>query len=192
MSASSSSRASSKSSRTGRSSAQRITLLQRAAAFSARAHAGQLRKDGLTPYAAHPVRVMLTLREVFGHDDAAALAAALLHDTIEDTTTDYDDLIEHFGAEVADLVVAVTKNSMLPEAQREREYDERLAKADWRARLIKLADVYDNFSDQPEGASRRKILTKVKRAVALAKADANEHVETSWALAAIEQLTGVR
>ena len=79
-------------------------LWQRAASFAARAHAGQVRKDGVTPYFAHPVRVAMIVREVFGCDDEVALAAAFLHDTIEDTRTDYDDLLGAFGPRVADCV----------------------------------------------------------------------------------------
>ena len=72
----------------------RTTIVFEAAAFAARAHRHQTRKDGETPYFSHPVRVCLVVRHVFGFDDPRMLAAALLHDTIEDTTTDCDDLIE--------------------------------------------------------------------------------------------------
>ena len=75
-----------------------------AVAFAARAHRHHLRKDGRTPYASHVFRVCLVLRHVFGVEDPDALAAALLHDTIEDTTTDFDDLKEHFGGRVAGWV----------------------------------------------------------------------------------------
>ena len=70
-----------------------------AVAFAAWAHRHQVRKDNKTPYVSHVFRVCLTVRHVFGFDDPRMLAAAVLHDTIEDTTTDYDDLIEHFGPE---------------------------------------------------------------------------------------------
>src|SRR2546430_1073016 len=109
-------------------SAPRPELFQEAAAFAARAHRHQTRKDGKTPYVSHLVRVALTVTQVFGCDDPIVLAAALLHDTIEDTTTDYDDLVERFGREAADCVAALTKNMSLPEKEREREYDHRLAK----------------------------------------------------------------
>src|SRR5688572_12897029 len=94
---------------------------QAAVSFAARVHAGQLRKDGRTPYAAHPMRVALTVRHVFGVDDETALVAALLHDVIEDTKTDYDDILEAFGREAADAVAALTKDGRLPEARREAE-----------------------------------------------------------------------
>ena len=74
-------------------------MWQSAASFAARAHRGQLRKDGATPYAAHPTRVAMTVAFLFGFDDEEILVAALLHDVIEDTTVDYDDLLGHFGEE---------------------------------------------------------------------------------------------
>ena len=55
-----------------------------AASFAARAHQHQLRKDRQTPYVAHPFRVCLIARNVFGVDDPNVLTTALLHDTIED------------------------------------------------------------------------------------------------------------
>lgn len=140
-------------------------LWQRAASFAARFHNGQLRKDGTTPYIAHPFRVAMTVRDVFGVDDPVALAAALLHDVIEDTTADYDDVAEEFGTEVADVVAALTKDMRKPNDQREAEYDQQLAAAPWQARLVKLADVYDNVSDCLDDGMRKKALDKAIRAV---------------------------
>ncbi len=166
-------------------------LWQRAASFAARAHLHQLRKDRATPYFAHPARVAATVMAVFGCDDEVAIAAAFLHDTIEDTKTDYDDLIKDFGREVADCVAALTKNMALPERARERDYDLRLSRADWRARLVKLADQFDNSIDaESMGAgTRRKTAAKVRRAIALAKADARRHPETRRAIRALKGLT---
>jgi (p)ppGpp synthase/HD superfamily hydrolase len=160
---------------------------QEAASFAARVHRGQLRKDGQTPYIAHCFRVAMAVRHIFGCDDEATLAAALLHDTIEDTTVDYDEIHEAFGAQVADLVVAMTKNMALPEPQRERLYDERLAAADWRARLIKLADVYDNLLEA-EGSQRDKTVEKARRALALATEDAVRRPESHAGIEAVEGL----
>jgi (p)ppGpp synthase/HD superfamily hydrolase len=148
-------------------------LWQRAASFAAWKHRHQIRKDGRTPYIAHPFRVALTVREVFGCEDPVALAAALLHDTIEDTLTDYDELAEVFGEEIASIVASLTKNMALPDAQREADYDSRLAAADWRARLIKLADVYDNYCDLPERTSEKlaDMAVKCRRATAIAASE---------------------
>ncbi len=161
---------------------------QRAASFAARAHAGQVRKDGRTPYVAHPFRVAMILRDVFGCADEACLAAALLHDTIEDTGADYDDILEGFGAEVADLVAALTKDMRLREDVREPAYDEGLRRADWRARLIKLADQYDNLCDLSGEAS--KAMEKCRRALALAEGDAAGHEETRRGMEALRELMG--
>src|SRR5262245_40634751 len=86
-----------------------------AVAFAARAHGHQVRKDGQTPYVSHPFRVCFVLRHVFGIEDEQVLTAAVLHDTVEDTTTDCDDLIERFGADVARWVAALTKDKRLPD-----------------------------------------------------------------------------
>src|SRR5438309_10990310 len=96
--------------------------LLEAIAFAARTHQGQIRKDGKTPYASHVFRVCLVLRHVFGVDDERALRAAVLHDTIEDTTTDFDDLQERYGAEVAGWVALLSKDKRLPDDQREAAY----------------------------------------------------------------------
>src|SRR5271163_480939 len=96
-----------------------LTRLLRAASFAARAHRHQLRKDGHTPYVSHVFRVCLTVRHVFGVDDETALTAALLHDTIEDTATDFDDIEKEFGAEVAQSVKFLTKDMREREADRE-------------------------------------------------------------------------
>jgi guanosine-3',5'-bis(diphosphate) 3'-pyrophosphohydrolase len=121
--------------------------LLEAVAFAARAHQGQLRKDGRTPYVSHVFRVGLVLREVFGIDDREALTAAILHDTVEDTTTDFDDLQEKFGREVAGWVAALSKDKRRPEPEREKAYVEALAAGPWQVKVCKLADVFDNLMD---------------------------------------------
>lgn len=144
-------------------------IWQNAASFAARAHAGQLRKDGETPYIAHLFRVAMTVRNVFGICDPDILAAALLHDTIEDTTVDYDELFDAFGPNIASLVVALTKDKRLEEDRREQAYMNQLLNAPWQARLIKLADVYDNLSDSPNASSMEATsLQKARDALQLA------------------------
>ncbi len=121
--------------------------LLEAVAFAARAHQGQLRKDGRTPYASHVFRVCLVLRHVFGIGDLKILTAAVLHDTLEDTTTDFDDLKEQFGEEVANWVAALSKDKRLPEPEREQAYEAMLAHSPWQVKVCKLADIFDNLMD---------------------------------------------
>src|SRR5689334_5747383 len=84
--------------------------LLHAVSFAARAHRHQIRKDGQSPYVAHVFRVCLIVRHVFGIDDPRALMAAALHDAIEDTTTDFDDLEAAFGREVAGWAATLCKD----------------------------------------------------------------------------------
>jgi guanosine-3',5'-bis(diphosphate) 3'-pyrophosphohydrolase len=122
-------------------------LVLDAVAFAARAHHGQLRKDGETPYASHPFRVCLIVRDIFGVDDPRVLAAAVLHDTIEDTTTDFDDLVKPFGREVAEWVGQLSKDKRRQENEREQQYIATLAAACWQVQVCKLGDVCDNLLD---------------------------------------------
>lgn len=145
---------------------------QKAAAFAAYAHRNQLRKDGRTPYFSHPVRVAMTVAAVFGCTDETVLTAALLHDVLEDTTTDYDDLLKHFGGEVAEIVSCLSKDKRLIEPKREASYDRQLASGPWQARLIKLADVYDNLADSAGISPVPTMLERAQRALAAAGADA--------------------
>jgi len=167
-----------------------LSLWQHAASFAAWKHRHQIRKDGRTPYIAHPFRVAMTVREVFGCDDASTLAAALLHDTIEDTLTDYDELAETFGAQIADLVASLTKNMAMPDEKREADYDHRLMQADWRAKLIKLGDVYDNCCDLPDRSPEclDDMHDKMRRAIAIAEADASGHESLRHAIQAVRSL----
>jgi (p)ppGpp synthase/HD superfamily hydrolase len=177
--------------KTRRAKVAKHPLWLHAASFAARAHRHQLRRDGTTPYVAHCVRVAMIVRDVFACQDEKAICAAYLHDTVEDTPTDYDDIEGAFGREIADLVSALTKNMLLREAEREKDYDQRLSKADWRARLVKLGDVYDNFIDaatrldKPKRDSRRE---KAIRAINLATPDAKKHPEIAAALRALKKI----
>jgi guanosine-3',5'-bis(diphosphate) 3'-pyrophosphohydrolase len=118
-----------------------------AVAFAARAHRHQLRKDAETPYASHVFRVCLVLRHVFGVADPEVLTAAVLHDTVEDTNTDFDDLSERFGPRVAGWVAALSKDKRAEYEEREAAYCRALAAADWQVQVCKCADLFDNLLD---------------------------------------------
>ena len=127
--------------------AARRDLLLHAISFAAKAHEGHFRKDGKTPYISHPFRVVLTLRHIFGVEDEHVLAAAVLHDTIEDTRTDFDGLERRFGAEIAGWVALLSKDKRKPAPQREPEYARQIATAPAEVQLVKLADLHDNILD---------------------------------------------
>ena len=120
--------------------------LLEAVSLAARAHKNQMRKDDKTPYMAHPFRVMLIVRHIFGIEDPHTLMAAVLHDTLEDTTTDWDDL-HGFGEDVGNFVATLTKDKRRPEPKREEIYKAALSKSPPQVQICKLADVFDNLMD---------------------------------------------
>src|SRR5262245_53035173 len=81
----------------------------RALAFASRKHSTQRRKDAdASPYINHPIALVSILAVETGVSDRDTLCAALLHDTIEDTDTSFEELVATFGREVAALVQEVT------------------------------------------------------------------------------------
>ncbi|MCA9375855.1 MAG: bifunctional (p)ppGpp synthetase/guanosine-3',5'-bis(diphosphate) 3'-pyrophosphohydrolase [Candidatus Doudnabacteria bacterium] len=125
-------------------------VVRKAYEVAERAHDGQTRTSG-EPYIQHPLHVAQTLAQL--KLDTSTIAAAILHDTLEDTAVTKDDIREQFGPSVLRLVEGVTKLNKVQFKQSEgREYMlENLRKmflamaADIRVVLIKLADRYHNM-----------------------------------------------
>ncbi len=137
-----------------------VGVVERAFVTAETAHRGQLRKSG-DPYITHPVAVAEILVE-FGLDPAT-IAAALLHDTVEDTSYSIEKLRSDFGDEVANLVEGVTKLDRLTygptaEAETVRKMVVAMAK-DIRVLVIKLADRLHNARTwqfvEPESSARK-------------------------------------
>ena len=128
--------------------AEQIKQITAAYHFGAAAHSGQSRKTG-EPYITHPVAVAQELAEM--HLDAEAITAAILHDTVEDTSASLEDIAEKFGSEVALLVDGVSKLDQIQfrsraEAQAESFRKMMLAMIeDIRVILVKLADRLHNM-----------------------------------------------
>ena len=121
--------------------------LVRAALDQARSdHEGQVRNgSGRTPYIEHPIRVAALLDE-HGYGDEV-LAAALLHDVVEDSGTTLDELRQKFGGDVAGLVGAMTDDESIDDyRERKAEHRERLAAARTEAMAIYGADKLTNVS----------------------------------------------
>ncbi|MDW5442634.1 bifunctional (p)ppGpp synthetase/guanosine-3',5'-bis(diphosphate) 3'-pyrophosphohydrolase [Polaromonas sp. SM01] len=136
-------------------SAEDVDNVRRAYRFADEAHLGQMRNGGL-PYITHPIAVAQQCAE--WKLDAQALMAALLHDAIEDCGVTKPELIERFGAPVAELVDGLTKLEKLEFNTREENQAESFRKMllamarDVRVILIKLADRSHNMrtlSDVP-------------------------------------------
>ncbi len=125
-----------------------VDLLERAYRVAEEAHAGQKRKTG-DPYITHPTAVALMLAQ-YGLD-ADTVAAALLHDTVEDTPLTLDELAAQFGDEIAGLIDGVTKLDRVRDSSREQVQAASIRKMvvamaqDVRVLIIKLFDRLHNM-----------------------------------------------
>ena len=122
-------------------------LMRRAEDVARAAHAGQFRRDGVTPYAVHPEAVVSRVG-----DDPAAVAVAWLHDVIEDTVVTAESLREQgLPATVVEAVQTLTKRDGL-------DYDAYLTAvaASPLARRVKIADMLSNLADGPTDAQIKK------------------------------------
>jgi guanosine-3',5'-bis(diphosphate) 3'-pyrophosphohydrolase len=136
-------------------------LVRRAYERASAAHEGQVRLSG-DPYISHPLAVATVVAEL-GLDEVA-VAAALLHDAVEDTGLSVEDLASEFGPTVAAIVDGVTKLDRLPFDSREAQQAATMRKMllamakDWRVLVIKLADRLHNMrtiAAMPEWKQRR-------------------------------------
>jgi guanosine-3',5'-bis(diphosphate) 3'-pyrophosphohydrolase len=125
-----------------------LTIVKKAYDYSLKYHDGQTRASG-EPYLVHPLEVALVLAEM--KMDPIAVAAGLLHDSVEDTSVTIVDIRKEFGEQVAHIVEGVTKISKIDFATREEQQAENLRKMmlamvdDIRVVLIKLADRLHNM-----------------------------------------------
>ena len=138
-----------------------LALLLKALAFSAHKHRDQRRKDrAASPYINHPIALATVLTLEGRITDPVILAAALLHDTIEDTRTSYEELRKAFGTRVAKIVLEVTDNKRLRKHTRKRMQVEHAPTLSRSAKLVKLADKICNLRDlgdrPPVGWDRRR------------------------------------
>jgi GTP pyrophosphokinase len=125
-----------------------ITLIRKAWEFCVKHHEGQMRASG-EPYVIHPLEVAEVLAEM--RMDSTAIAAGLLHDSVEDTPATNEEIAAGFGDQVAHIVEGVTKIDKIQFANREDRQAENVRKmllamvSDVRVVLIKLADRLHNM-----------------------------------------------
>ncbi|MFB5648698.1 MAG: HD domain-containing protein [Candidatus Nitrosomaritimum aestuariumsis] len=140
-----------------------MELVKSAELFAKKKHAGQFRKDGNTPYSKHLEDVVNRLKSL-GVIDEELLSAGWLHDIIENTDTNFDNLYEQFGNRIAVIVSSLTKDKTVPRKQREKAYNIQLKEASFDAKLIKLCDISANLSDLKNyDVSKSKKLREVKQ-----------------------------
>jgi (p)ppGpp synthase/HD superfamily hydrolase len=145
------------------------------------------------PYVNHLTEVALLLAEATDGADPALVMAGLLHDTIEDTDTTRDELVEAFDGDVASLVAEVTDDTSLDRESRKRIQVETAPMKSRRARMIKIADKIANLrsiaESPPMGWSPRRKREYVAwaREVVAACGDTNGRLEKLFEEAARAQ-----
>ena len=125
-----------------------LSQLFEALAFAARKHRSQRRKDAeASLYINHPIALARTLVVEGGVTDTKTLIAAVLHDTVEDTDTSFEEIAGLFGRKVAEVVREVTDDKTLRKPERKRAQIEHAPHMSKRAALVKLADKTSNLRD---------------------------------------------
>ena len=122
--------------------------LFQAATFAAQKHTGQFRKGSAhVPYINHPLQVADLLAHKGEAENTNLLIAALLHDVIEDTQTQPDEIEQMFGKEVLDIVLEVSDDKNLPKEIRKQKQIEKAAHLSPSAQKLKIADKICNLKD---------------------------------------------
>jgi guanosine-3',5'-bis(diphosphate) 3'-pyrophosphohydrolase len=114
------------------------------------AHKNQTRKgDGGAPYINHLIEVAFLLSDVASVSDASLLQAAILHDSLEDTELNKEQLLHAFGEEVVSYIEAVSDDKTLSLSERRQKQIEHISNASDEIKLLKLADHCSNISSIP-------------------------------------------
>lgn len=138
---------------------KRQELVRKATAFAMKAHDGQTRKGSGLPYIVHPIEVMSIVKKYKESKNIEdILAAALLHDTIEDCGVTHAELLTEFTPMVANLVLELTNDvDMIEKLGKEEYMNQKLVTLSNYALVIKLADMLANCSDRPNSKMTERI-----------------------------------
>ena len=146
------------------------TLYQQAIKFATAKHLEKEQKVPGTdlPYVVHLSNVAMEIIIAAAYSDNFdvdfAVQVALLHDTIEDTSANFDELKNNFGIEIANAVSALTKNTDLPKEQQMQDSLTRIKKLQSEVWAIKLADRITNLQSPPKYCDNRKVIKDHKEA----------------------------
>ena len=125
-----------------------LKLLLKALEFSARKHRNQRRKDiDASPYINHPISLANILCNEAHVTDIYVICGALLHDTVEDTETEPEELEREFGSKIKNIVMDVTDDQSLKKDERKQAQIDHAAHICSEAKLVKLADKISNLRD---------------------------------------------
>jgi GTP diphosphokinase / guanosine-3',5'-bis(diphosphate) 3'-diphosphatase len=156
-----------------------LPLILKALDFAALKHRDQRRKDALaSPYINHPIALANVLVGEGGVSEPAVIAAALLHDTLEDTQTTAGELRAAFGDAITRVVEEVTDDKSLLKAERKRLQVEHAATISREAKLVKLADKICNVRDMANHPPAKWDLARRR-----------EYFE--WARAVVDRMRGI-
>ena len=130
--------------------------------YAIKQHKGQYRKNNKTPYWYH-LRDVVNNLEMMGVQDESVLCAGWLHDSIEDTSFDFEDVSKFFGKKIAQIVSDLTKETRLPKNQQEKNYLQQLSTSSWQAKVVKFADILANICDlQNSKLTKKQKIVQVK------------------------------
>ena len=138
------------------------TLYQEAIKFATYRHLEKKQKVKGTnlPYVVHlsnvAMEILIAAHNTENFNLDYAIQVALLHDTIEDTNTTYEEIVEHFGLDIADAVMALTKNEKLPKEQQTQDSLTRIKKLSIEVWAVKLADRITNLQPPPSNWNNQK------------------------------------
>lgn len=130
-----------------------VSLTERALCIALAAHAQQVRKTDDSPYIVHPVMVALLLAR-HGFEEPV-IAAALVHDVLEDTNVAEGTLRRELGDEIADLVKTVSEDKTLPWEERKRAYIQHVRVGSEGAKAISVADKIHNLQSLLAGHAQQ-------------------------------------
>lgn len=124
------------------------TLLDKAIMLAVKAHSGTTRKGNNLPYIIHPLEAVSIVATMT--DDINLMAAAALHDVIEDTSYSYEDIAKEFGENIAEIVLAESDEKMQADERetwyvRKKTMIERLKTADRGVKIVALGDKLSNM-----------------------------------------------
>jgi guanosine-3',5'-bis(diphosphate) 3'-pyrophosphohydrolase len=158
---------------------------QKAIKFAAKRHTdkNQVIPGTTLPYVVHlsnvAMEVLIAAANTEKFDSGFAVQVALLHDVLEDTDTDFDEIANEFGKEIAQAVLALTKDSKIPKENRMDDSLNRIKQLQKEVWAVKLADRITNLQTPPAHWSVEKITEYWKQAVLICNSlkDGNEYLE---------------